>query len=89
MDETTWRVGVPRPGVKNICWTSSGVASDWPAARAAAATALDELARVETRQREYLFEVGPVVGFAVPGVDEDGRLDSEGLADFLPYVLGR
>ncbi|NWJ69154.1 hypothetical protein HX744_00885 [Pseudonocardia sp. ICBG1122] len=89
MDEMAWRVGVLRSGAENTEWTSSGVAPDWPAARAAAVAALDELARVEARRQEYRFEVGQVVGLAMPGVDEDGRVDSEELASVLPLSLDR
>lgn len=89
MYEIAWRVGVLRSGAENTDWTSSGVAPDWPAARAAAVAALDELARVEARRQEYRFEVGPVVGYATPGVDENGQLDSEDLAGALPLVLDR
>ncbi|WP_344023911.1 hypothetical protein [Pseudonocardia kongjuensis] len=89
MDETAWRVGVLRPGAENTDWVGSGVEPDWPAARAAAVAALDELVRVEARRQEYRFEVGPVVGYAMPGVDEDGRLDSEDLAGVLPVTLDR
>lgn len=89
MDEMTWRVGVLRSGAENTDWTSSGVAPDWPAARGAAGAALDKLARVEARRQEYRFEVGPVVGYAMPGVDEDGWLDSKDLAAVLPLSLDR
>ncbi|MCO7192020.1 hypothetical protein [Pseudonocardia sp. McavD-2-B] len=63
------------------------VAPDWLDARAAAVAALDELARVEARPKEYRFEVGPVVRYAMPDVDENGQLDSEDLAGALPLVL--
>lgn len=78
-----WNVGVLRPGRENVDWTAAGVETTWTRTRRRACDELRQLVAVEGAGMEYRMQVGPVPVYVWPGVDADGRLDLDDLAEGL------